>query len=76
MWFATQPVEEPDDLSQLVETIHQIGDDRIVFASDWPHHDFDHPQHVLGLPFSPEVKRNIMGANARRFLRLPASARG
>jgi predicted TIM-barrel fold metal-dependent hydrolase len=64
MWFATQPIEEPDDLSQLVETIHQIGDDRIIFASDWPHHDFDHPKALLKLPGSQELKRQIMGLNA------------
>jgi hypothetical protein len=27
------------------------------------------------LPFSPEQKVNIMGANAARFLRLPSSVR-
>ena len=73
MWFATQPVEEPDDLSQLVETIHQIGDDRILFASDWPHHDFDHPKAIMKLPASQELKRQIMGLNAlNAFPRIPA----
>jgi predicted TIM-barrel fold metal-dependent hydrolase len=64
MWFATQPIEEPDDPAQLVETIRHCGEDRIVFASDWPHHDFDHPKAILKLPLPQETKRKIMGENA------------
>ncbi|MGI8475462.1 MAG: amidohydrolase family protein [Thermomicrobiales bacterium] len=64
MWFATQPIEEPDDPTQLVETIRQIGEDRIIFASDWPHHDFDHPKALLKLPMPQDLKRRIMGENA------------
>lgn len=76
-YFGTQPIEEPERRSDIVALYDLFnGAERAMFASDWPHHDFDHPQHVFGLPFSPEAKRNIMGANARRFLRLPASARG
>ena len=36
---------------------HHIGDDRVIFASDWPHHDFDHPKAILKLPMSQELKR-------------------
>ena len=38
-----------------------------MFASDWPHHDFDHTQHVFGLPFGAEARRRIMGLNAAEF---------
>ncbi|MGH2560536.1 MAG: amidohydrolase family protein [Thermomicrobiales bacterium] len=64
MWFATQPVEEPDDPTHLVDTIRHIGEDRIIFASDWPHHDFDHPRAIQRLPMPPETKRKILGENA------------
>ncbi|MGH2533428.1 MAG: amidohydrolase family protein [Thermomicrobiales bacterium] len=64
MWFATQPVEEPDDPTHLVDTIRHIGEDRILFASDWPHHDFDHPRAIQRLPMAPETKRKILGENA------------
>ena len=51
--------------SDLVDTIDQIGGpERILFASDWPHHDFDHPRAILKLPMAAEVKRKIMGENA------------
>lgn len=73
MWFATQPLEDPDDPQHLVDTIHHIGDDRIIFASDWPHHDFDHPRGVLKLPMGNELKHKIMGENAlAAFTRIPS----
>lgn len=64
MWFATQPIEEPENPDFMVETIHHCGEDRVIFASDWPHHDFDHPKGVLNLPMSAELKRKVMGENA------------
>ena len=38
-----------------------------VRLGTWPHHDFDHPQHVFGLPFSAEARRAILGGNGARF---------
>ena len=76
MWFCTQPLEEPDAPSQLVETMaHLGGADRIVFASDWPHHDFDHPRALVKLPLTPEQRRKIMGENAVKLFKLPAAVR-
>jgi len=75
MWFATQPLEEPDDPRDLVRVIETIGADRVLFASDWPHHDFDHPRAVLRLPLSPETKRKIMGENALELFGIPRPAR-
>ena len=73
MWFATQPIEEPENPQHMAEVIEQVGVDRVVFASDWPHHDFDHPKALLTLPVSAEVKAKIMGENAlAAFPRLPA----
>jgi predicted TIM-barrel fold metal-dependent hydrolase len=64
MWFATQPIEEPENPEHLVDTIRHIGEDRVIFASDWPHHDFDHPRGIVNLPMSQELKRKVMGENA------------
>jgi predicted TIM-barrel fold metal-dependent hydrolase len=77
MWFSTQPIEEPDDPAQLVETIRHCGEDRILFASDWPHHDFDHPKAILKLPMPAATKRKIMGENALALfprIKVPAGA--
>jgi predicted TIM-barrel fold metal-dependent hydrolase len=76
MWFATQPLEEPVDPRHLVETMeHYGGADRTLFASDWPHHDFDHPRGLARLPLTPEQRRKIMGENALGLFKLPMPQR-
>jgi predicted TIM-barrel fold metal-dependent hydrolase len=75
MWFATQPIEEPDNPKDLVATIDLIGGpERIIFASDWPHHDFDHPRTIMKLPMPGEAKRKIMGENALQLFGITAPA--
>jgi predicted TIM-barrel fold metal-dependent hydrolase len=70
-YYGTQPIEEPERSGDVVKLFELWdGENRAMFASDWPHHDFDHPQHVFGLPFSPEARRKIMGENAIRFFGL------
>ena len=41
------------------------GEDQTVFASDWPHHDFDHPMKVDQMPFSNEVRRTDLRRRTR-----------
>jgi hypothetical protein len=48
------------------------GDDTTIFASDWPHHDFDHPSKVHQIPFSGEVRRKVFGENALRLFKIDA----
>ncbi len=44
---------------------------QLLFASDWPHWDFDVPGKLAGLSFlSEHAKRNILGENARRLFKL------
>jgi predicted TIM-barrel fold metal-dependent hydrolase len=69
--YGTQPIEEPERMRDLVSLFQLYGgEDNTMFASDWPHHDFDHPTKVLQAPFSEEAKRKIMGQNAVRFFNL------
>ena len=49
------------------------GENTAMFASDWPHHDFDHPQFVFGLPFSRRGAAQDHGPRTRPLL-LPRSA--
>jgi predicted TIM-barrel fold metal-dependent hydrolase len=75
MWFSTQPIEEPDNPKDLVATIDLLGGpERILYASDWPHHDFDHPRMIMKLPMPAEAKRKIMGENALAVFGIPAPA--
>jgi len=74
-FYGTQPIEEPERRGDVVALFELFdGENTAMFASDWPHHDFDHPQHVFGLPFSPEARRKIMGMNAARFFGLDVPA--
>jgi predicted TIM-barrel fold metal-dependent hydrolase len=67
-YFATQPVEEPDNRQDLADLIRIYrGEETTLFASDWPHHDFDHPRAVFNLPVGRETKIKIMGENALRL---------
>lgn len=67
-FYGTQPIEEPERSGDIVKQFDLFdGENTALFASDWPHHDFDHTQFVFGLPFSPDARRKIMGLNAARF---------
>jgi uncharacterized protein len=47
-----------------------------LFATDWPHYDFDLPSVIYDLPFLTEqAKRNILGLNAARIFNLDARPR-
>ncbi len=75
-YYATQPVEEPENLRDLVTLMSLYdGEDNTIFASDWPHHDFDHPSKVHQIPFSGEVRRKVFGENALRLFKIDESGR-
>ena len=70
--FTTQPLDEPDELRRLAETIEQMESDRmLLFSSDYPHWQYD-AEGPLPLALSPEVEENVLRANARRIYRFHA----
>ena len=71
MYFTSQPLEK-SNMKLLEATCHAINaDTQLLFASDWPHWDFDAPSSITSIPFlSPEAKRNILGLNAARLFNL------
>lgn len=70
-YYGTQPIEEPERMRDLADVIRLYGGEtNTVFASDWPHHDFDHPMKVAQIPLEQEVRRQIFGENALRLFGL------
>ena len=72
--FATQPLESPDDPAQLLAAIEFLRPwDTLMYASDFPHWDFDEPEQTLRqLP--AEWRDRVRWKNARDFFRLPVPA--
>jgi predicted TIM-barrel fold metal-dependent hydrolase len=68
MYFTSQPLET-SDLKLTQATMEAIkAETQLLFASDWPHWDFDLPRSITSLPFlSEQAKRNILGLNAARL---------
>jgi len=64
LWFATQPVEEPEHPDDLRQVFEWIGWDRMVFSSDYPHWDFDDPHLAFRFQMTEEEKRRLFRDNA------------
>jgi predicted TIM-barrel fold metal-dependent hydrolase len=58
----------------LPQAVQWVGEDRIVYASDFPHWDHGYPKSVKELTERPDLtddqKRRILADNARRLYRL------
>ncbi|MDA8052307.1 MAG: amidohydrolase family protein [Rhodospirillales bacterium] len=70
VWLTTQPMEEPEHRWHFRDIVEWIGTDRLLFASDYPHWDFDDPAQAFPVALSPEVRESIAFANAARLYRL------
>ena len=76
MYYTTQPMEA-DNTGLLQATMTAIhAETQLLYASDWPHWDFDAPGSIMSLGFlSDDAKRNIIGLNAARLLGLAPTIR-
>jgi uncharacterized protein len=72
MSYASQPLERVD-LEALQCTFRMINaETQLMYASDYPHWDFDLPSTIWDLPFlSEKAKHNIVGGTAARLFKLP-----
>jgi predicted TIM-barrel fold metal-dependent hydrolase len=68
-WVSTQPMEEAEDPDHLIDVMGWIGFDRILFASDYPHWDFDDPFVALPPSLDEAQRRRIFSENARGVYR-------
>ncbi len=66
----TQPIEEPENNEHLAMVLEALHAERtVMFASDYPHWDFDAPDGTLTwLP--KELRARIMGGTAAELYRL------
>ena len=71
LWFTTQPVEEPPRADEFQQLLDDLGmDDKIMFATDYPHWDFDAPDQAIPSWLPEETRRVILAENARKLYRL------
>lgn len=70
IWVSTQPMEESEEPEHLMEVMSWIGWDRFLFASDYPHWDFDDPLTALPPTLDDTQRENIFSGNARALYRL------
>jgi uncharacterized protein len=70
VWFTTQPIEEPSRPQYLLDLMEWTGFDRLLFATDYPHWDFDDPRTAIKAPLSDEQRRMIFSGNAHALYRL------
>jgi hypothetical protein len=63
---------EKTNLNLLKATMEAFNaETQLLYASDWPHWDFDAPSSITTLPFlNEQAKRNILGLNAARLFNL------
>jgi predicted TIM-barrel fold metal-dependent hydrolase len=65
--FGSQPFVEPPSQQQLRAFCEMLRvDDTLIFASDYPHYDFDDPKRTLA-QFPREARRAVAAENALTF---------
>ena len=72
MYYSSQPMEV-QDMKAMECTFRMIkAETQLLYASDYPHWDFDLPSTIFDLPFlSDKAKHNILGGTAARLFGLP-----
>ncbi|MGJ3243699.1 MAG: amidohydrolase family protein [Opitutales bacterium] len=72
LWITTQPMEEPPDRHQFDQMLNHLDmDDRILFATDYPHWDFDAPDRAFPVRLSAGREAAYFYRNACRLYGLP-----
>lgn len=69
LWITTQPMEEPENPQHLLDLMEWVGWDRLLFATDYPHWDFDDPAKALPSSLSRERREQVCSGNAKKLFR-------
>lgn len=77
LFYSSQPLDLALDGRMLDVTLEMINaETQLLYASDWPHWDFDLPGRILDIPtLSDEAKRNVLGRSAARIFGIPETPR-
>ena len=67
IWWTTQPMEDPERRDHLFDVIGWIGWDKLLFATDYPHWDYDEPTRVLPAGVSEADREAFYLGNARKL---------
>ncbi len=70
-YYTSQPLEQSH--MELLRPVFEMMDfeNHLLYASDYPHWDFDVPSVIYDLPFlSDMAKKKILGENSRQLFRL------
>ena len=67
IWWTTQPMEDPERRDHLFQVIEWIGWDKLLFATDYPHWDFDEPSRVLPAGVSDANREAFYLGNAKKL---------
>jgi len=72
MYYSSQPMEIQDREAMECTFRMMNAETQLLYASDYPHWDFDLPSTIYDLPFlSERAKHNILGGTAARLFKLP-----
>jgi uncharacterized protein len=72
MYYSSQPIEIQDYGAMECTFRMMNAETQLLYASDYPHWDFDLPSTIYDLPFLNErAKHNILGGTAARLFKLP-----
>jgi len=66
IYWTTQPMEDPERRQDLFDVVDWIGWDKLLFATDYPHWDFDEPSRVLPPGVSDVNRAAFYLGNARK----------
>ena len=72
MYYSVQPMEI-QDMGALETTFRMMdAENSLLYASDYPHWDFDLPSTIWDLPFlTDKARHNILGGTAHKLFKLP-----